>query len=172
MIEDAALLASTIDDLDSDAAAKARRFGCVTSRAQSWCDGLTAFFETGTAEEIARALEEITGCRNVGSTADAFSASSLLAGTLCEYAVVHKGVAFPDEALTPPRGATDERIEPRRRDRGPDGEARRRVAWHEPAPAADVHVGADAGLLGLPGAPKASTWPSFRLPSPEPLDAR
>ncbi len=95
VLADAAVLASTINDSDGSASAKASLCDCMTSLAQSWRDGLTALFETGTPEQIATALEEILVCCNVGPQSEAFSASSLLAGTLCEYAVVYKGVAFP-----------------------------------------------------------------------------
>ncbi|HOU89857.1 MAG TPA: hypothetical protein PLU22_02365 [Polyangiaceae bacterium] len=95
VLEDAALLASTINDSDNSETAKANLCDCMTSLAQSWRDGLTALFEVGTPEEIATALQKIMVCCNGGRNSEVFSASSLLAGTLCEYAVVYKGVVFP-----------------------------------------------------------------------------
>jgi hypothetical protein len=94
VIADAEVLASTINDSDYSDDHKARLCQCMTSLSQDWRNGLTALFETGTPEQIATALSEIASCCYSHSGL-AFSASELLAGTLCSPQTVYKGVTFP-----------------------------------------------------------------------------
>ena len=94
VIADAEVLASTINDSVSSDDQKARLCRCMTNLSQDWRNGLTALFETGTPEEIATALYEITDCC-YGPSGQSFSASALLAGTLCQPQTVYKGVTFP-----------------------------------------------------------------------------
>jgi len=100
MIDDAEVLASTINDSTLDVASKSDLCTCMTQLSESWRDGLTSLFETGTAEQIAIALEEMLVCCSEGRTSGTFSQNALLQGTLCEpfYGTggVYKGVSFPD----------------------------------------------------------------------------
>ncbi len=100
VIEDAEVLASTIDGLELTAQAKASLCVCMTSLSQSWRDGLTTLFERGNAEQIATALEEMLLCCSRGRTNGTFSESALIDGSLCDDGggaggVVYKGVSFP-----------------------------------------------------------------------------
>jgi len=100
VIEDAEVLASTIDDSELTAQAKASLCVCMTSLSQSWRDGLTTLFERGNADQIATALEEMLLCCSRGRANGTFSESALLDGSLCDDGggaggVVYKGVSFP-----------------------------------------------------------------------------
>jgi hypothetical protein len=80
----------------------------MTQLSQSWRDGLTALFQTGTPEQIATALEEMLRCCSQSLTSPTFSEGALLQGTLCDPfsgtggffqgsggGAIYKGVSFP-----------------------------------------------------------------------------
>ncbi len=101
VIEDAVVLASTINDSTLEAASKESLCACMTSLTQSWRDGLTTLFERGDAEQIATALEEMLLCCARQRTSGVYTEGALLDGTLCDLGggsgggVVYKGVSFP-----------------------------------------------------------------------------
>jgi len=101
MIDDAEVIAATINDSTLEDALKLELCTCMTQLSENWRDGLTTLFETGTAEQIAIALEEMLICCSEGMTESGpFSQNGLLQGTLCEpfYGTggVYKGVSFPN----------------------------------------------------------------------------
>ena len=108
-IDDAQVLATTINDSALTVDSKSSLCDCMTQLSQNWRDGLTTLFQTGTAEQIATALEEMLACCASGRTSAVYSQDALLDGTLCEPfagtggvfmgsggGVVYKGVTFPD----------------------------------------------------------------------------
>jgi len=100
VIEDAQVLASTINDSTLEAASKSSLCACMTNLTQSWRDGLTTLFERGDAAAIATALEEMLLCCARQRTSGVYAEGALLDGTLCELGggmggVVYKGVSFP-----------------------------------------------------------------------------
>jgi hypothetical protein len=90
---------SVIDGSTMSAADKQTLHACLVNLKQSWCDGLTQLFATGTQEEIASTLQELVYCCNVRQPGLGLEWSvahqRLLDGMLCVVAV-YKGVAFPD----------------------------------------------------------------------------
>ncbi|HOU93222.1 MAG TPA: hypothetical protein PLU22_19355 [Polyangiaceae bacterium] len=99
VIDDAQVLASTVDDSTLSTAEKTYLCSCMAQLSDTWRDGLTTLFETGTPDEIATALEEMLECCAWGQTSGSFSQVELLQGVLCDPYVgtggVYKGVSFP-----------------------------------------------------------------------------
>lgn len=67
---------------------------CFAQLNASWSDGLVRLFETGTDEEIVRALEEMLECCT-WTHPDTFVMDRFLDGSLCTIARPYKGVSFP-----------------------------------------------------------------------------
>ena len=99
LIDDAQVLAATIDDSALSNSSKDILCSCMNRLAEDWRDGLTTLFETGTPEQIATALEEMLECCHQALPNRTFAQSTLLQGTLCEpfYGTggIYKGVSFP-----------------------------------------------------------------------------
>jgi len=99
VIDDAQVLASTVDDSTLSTEDKTYLCSCMAQLSDTWRDGLTTLFETGTPDEIATALEEMLECCSWNQTSGDFSQVELLQGVLCDPFVgtggVYKGVSFP-----------------------------------------------------------------------------
>ncbi len=98
-LDHASVLYRTLDASEHDEYTKAELCTCFAGLNASWNDGLTELFETGTPDQIARALDEMIECcwfdPYALSSDFADARDSLLDGTLCYMALPYRGVAFP-----------------------------------------------------------------------------
>lgn len=99
-LERGSVLFATIRDSEYDVYTKGDLCECFSSLNASWNDGLSELFETGTADQVAQALQEMIECcwdsgplsNNFNDVRDAF-----LDGSLCYIALPYRGVTFPEE---------------------------------------------------------------------------
>ena len=110
-LDPASVLKTTIDGSSLTAQDKDRLCGCFAKLSTGWATSLTSLFETSSADQIAKELQNLLACCRVdgiattyGTTTSGQPSSQQLttiqqgaAGDLCRAPVpVYKGVSFPD----------------------------------------------------------------------------
>ena len=101
-LDSSSVLWSTIDGSKLQHSQKRDLCGCMVSLNKSWADGLTKLFSTGSAKEIAGALEHMLSCcnsankKNLDQDYDK-AKDDFLKSQLCKAGVpIYKGVSFPE----------------------------------------------------------------------------
>ncbi len=101
-LDKSSVLWSTIDGSKLQHRRKQDLCACFVSLNKSWADGLTKLFSTGSAKEIAGALEHMLSCcnsankKNLGGDFDK-ARDDFLKSQLCKAGVpIYKGVSFPE----------------------------------------------------------------------------